>query len=120
MKVLLIGASGRTGRKLLAEALRRGHQVTALVRSRAKLADIVHPQLTVVVGNLLRPDTLAAVVPGHDAVFLAAASRGTANTFPLAGGTANLIWQMQMADVFVFTGDSPGRLARAPERAVRK
>ena len=99
MKLLVIGASGRTGRRLLAEALRRGHEVTALVRSRAKLADITHPQLKVVVGNLLRPNTLAAAVPGHDAVLLAAASRGAVGTFPLAGGTANLIWQMQMADV---------------------
>ena len=99
MKVLLIGASGRTGRRILAEALRRGHEVTALVRSRAKLADITHPQLKVVVGNLLRPATLAAAVPGHDAVVLAAASQGVSETFPLAGGTANLIWQMQLADV---------------------
>ena len=99
MKLLLIGASGRTGRQLLAEALRRGHQVTALVRTPAKLAGVAHPQLTVVTGNLLRPATLAAVVPGHEAVLLAAASRGTAGTFPLAGGTANLIWQMQLVDV---------------------
>ncbi len=37
MKIALIGASGFVGSKILAEALQRGHQVTAIVRNPEKL-----------------------------------------------------------------------------------
>jgi len=33
MKLFLIGATGRTGREIVQQALERGHQVTAFVRS---------------------------------------------------------------------------------------
>ena len=46
MKVALIGASGFVGAKILAEALQRGHQVTAIVRHPEKLQP--HKNLTVV------------------------------------------------------------------------
>ncbi len=37
MKIALIGASGFVGSKILAEALQRGHQVTAIVRNPEKI-----------------------------------------------------------------------------------
>src|SRR6185436_4744691 len=37
MKIALIGGTGFVGSKVLAEALQRGHQVTALLRNPAKL-----------------------------------------------------------------------------------
>lgn len=39
MKIAVIGASGKAGHKILTEALSRGHQVTAIVRSAAKITD---------------------------------------------------------------------------------
>ncbi|WP_088051532.1 NAD(P)-dependent oxidoreductase [Virgibacillus dakarensis] len=39
MKIAIIGASGKAGRLILEEAVRRGHDVTAIIRDRAKLAD---------------------------------------------------------------------------------
>ena len=39
MKVGIIGASGKAGSFLMAEALNQGHQVTAMVRDRSKLAE---------------------------------------------------------------------------------
>ena len=39
MRVLVIGATGGTGRELVQQALAQGHQVTAFVRDPAKLAD---------------------------------------------------------------------------------
>ena len=38
MKIALIGATGFVGSKVLAEALQRGHQVTALARNPARPA----------------------------------------------------------------------------------
>lgn len=39
MKVAVIGASGKAGRLILAEAVNRGHQVTAIVRNATKIKD---------------------------------------------------------------------------------
>ncbi len=39
MKIAIIGASGKQGRLLVEEALRRGHEVTAIVRDRSKITD---------------------------------------------------------------------------------
>jgi putative NADH-flavin reductase len=66
LKIALIGASGFVGSKILSEALRRGHQVTAIIRRPQRIAP--HPNLTVVQGDVLHRDELARVLAGHDVV----------------------------------------------------
>ncbi len=66
MKIALIGATGFVGSKILSEALRRGHHVTAIVRRTQRLAP--HRNLKVVEADVLRRDELARVVAGHDVV----------------------------------------------------
>ena len=39
MKLLIIGATGPTGRELVAQAVAQGHQVTTLVRNAAKAGE---------------------------------------------------------------------------------
>ena len=68
MNIVLLGASGRTGREVLARALGAGDTVTALVRAEGKLADLGHERLEVHVGSACDPRVLAALLPGHDAV----------------------------------------------------
>jgi putative NADH-flavin reductase len=68
MKIVLLGANGRTGRQLLARALAAGDQVTALVRVEGRLADVTHPNLCVEVGSPCDPGALASLLPGHDVV----------------------------------------------------
>ena len=41
MKIAVIGATGKAGQKIVEEALQRGHEVTAIVRSTAKVKDDV-------------------------------------------------------------------------------
>lgn len=67
MKVALIGASGFVGSKILAEALQRGHQVTAIVRNPEKL-DASQKNLTVKKTDVLQVDELAKILAGHDVV----------------------------------------------------
>jgi putative NADH-flavin reductase len=68
MKVLVLGATGATGRQIVEQALAQGHQVTAFVRDPAKLA-ISHPALRVVQGSLPEDaQALAGALPGQDAV----------------------------------------------------
>src|SRR6266436_9262191 len=70
MRLLIIGATGGTGRELVKQALERGHQVTAFVRTPARLR-LAHERLTVVRGDVLDRSSVEAAVRGHDAVLSA-------------------------------------------------
>ncbi|KAB8185440.1 NAD(P)-dependent oxidoreductase [Microbispora catharanthi] len=65
MNLTLIGSTGRTGRYVLAEALRRGHRVTAFTRNAAALE--ARPD-AVVEGDGRDLDKMRAAVEGADAV----------------------------------------------------
>src|SRR4030095_6798531 len=66
MKLFLLGANGRTGTEIIDLAHRRGHEVTAFVRSPQKLTPAV--SLTIVRGDPRSQESIAAALPGHDAV----------------------------------------------------
>ena len=66
MKVAIIGASGFIGSKILQEALRHNHKVTAIVRHTNRVPH--HRNLIVVKANVLWRDKLAHILKGHDAV----------------------------------------------------
>lgn len=66
MNIALIGATGFVGSAVLEELLRRGHQVTALVRNPASLA--AREGLTVVPADAQDAAQVARAVAGHDAV----------------------------------------------------
>ncbi|QAR33710.1 NAD(P)-dependent oxidoreductase [Geovibrio thiophilus] len=63
MKIAVIGAAGKAGSKIAAEAKARGHAVTAVVRNRAKLAD---KSLNVIEKDLFK--LTAEELGGFDAV----------------------------------------------------
>lgn len=67
LSALVVGATGSIGRLVLEEALRQGHSVRALVRD-SKRAHDLPPQAGRVVGDLSKPETLAAAVEGIDAI----------------------------------------------------
>lgn len=73
MKILILGASQGTGALAAQYALDKGHEVTAFARSPQKLA-IEHPKLTKRVGDFHDPESVAAAVPGHDAVIITASA----------------------------------------------
>ncbi|MFZ6766868.1 NAD(P)-dependent oxidoreductase [Undibacterium sp. Di26W] len=69
MKLLVLGATGGTGRHIVEQALARGHQVTALVRSPQKAADL--KGVTLVTGDARNAMSLRQAVKGQDAVISA-------------------------------------------------
>jgi uncharacterized protein YbjT (DUF2867 family) len=73
MKILVIGASQGTGALAVRTALDKGHAVTAFARSPQKLA-LEHPQLTRTRGDFHQTASVAAAVPGHDAVIVTASA----------------------------------------------
>lgn len=116
-RVLVVGATGGTGRQLVAQALERGLAVTALVRDPSRFT-IAHPQLTVVRGDVLDRDSVDAAVRGQEAVVSAL---GHKRYYPpnriLSEGTRNLLQAMETHGVSRFVcetslgvGDSAGRL----------
>lgn len=67
MKLAIFGATGRTGKPLVEQALKAGHEVVVLVRTPSKLI-IQHPKLTVLQGDAMNPADVDKVVQGSDAV----------------------------------------------------
>jgi putative NADH-flavin reductase len=69
MKLVIFGATGRTGLPLVRAALDAGHEVTALVRTPAKMG-LTHPCLTVIAGDVLNPtDVERAITLETDVVY---------------------------------------------------
>lgn len=66
MKFLVLGATGATGGLFIEQALADGHDVTAYVRSPARLAP--RERLTVIAGDVRDADALAEAMRGADAV----------------------------------------------------
>ncbi|WP_062436439.1 NAD(P)-dependent oxidoreductase [Herbidospora daliensis] len=64
MRIVVFGAGGRAGRRIVTEALARGHEVTG----------VSHRPGDWTVGDVTDPSTVAALVGGHDAVVMAAGS----------------------------------------------
>jgi putative NADH-flavin reductase len=65
MKVLVIGAAGKSGDALVNEALASGHKVTAFVRGAVQYKKA---NVRVVVGNVLNAAAVDVAVAGQDAV----------------------------------------------------
>jgi putative NADH-flavin reductase len=83
MRLLVLGANGKTGTQMVDLALARNHEVTAFVRSPGKITRR-HPSLTVRAGDPHRVDELAAALPGHDVVLSALGVRPPAAFRPHA------------------------------------
>lgn len=74
-KIVVFGAGGRAGRKTVAEAAGRGHQVTAVVRDPAAYPDLAAaaPGVAVAAGDVTDAASVAALAAGHDAAISTAA-----------------------------------------------
>src|SRR5579864_8821548 len=74
MRLLILGATGRTGAQLLEQALEQGHDVTVLVRDSARLgAQGAHAR--VLAGEVTEPAAVAEAVAGQAAVLIVLGSR---------------------------------------------
>lgn len=121
MNVLIIGATGGTGRELVKQAVERGHTVTALVRKPEKLqkgqtgASAAHK---IMQGNVLDYESVSRAVEGQNAVLCALGHKrwlGPAKI--LSEGTKNIIKAMEshhvsrlICETSLGVGDSYGRL----------
>jgi uncharacterized protein len=70
MRLVIFGASGLLGTRLVSEALARGHQLTAVARDVARIDDR-GGQVATAAADVTDPGSVAAVAGGHDAALSA-------------------------------------------------
>lgn len=74
MRLLVTGATGRTGQEIVRQARAAGHEVVALVRSEETATPLL-PGARLVVGDALDPADVARAIGGCDAVISAFGTR---------------------------------------------
>src|SRR3954452_8942206 len=85
MKIVVFGANGRAGRRIVAEAARRDHPTTAVVRDPAAYLGPGGDRIRLAAGDITHADAVARLVAGADAVVSAVFSpQATQTLFPLA------------------------------------
>lgn len=117
VRLLIIGATGGTGRALVQQALERGHRVTAFVRDPSRLR-VRHERLAIARGNVLDYSSVETAVRGQDAVLCALGhKRWLYPTRILSDGTRNIIRAMEgqsvrrlVCETALGIGDSWGRM----------
>jgi putative NADH-flavin reductase len=115
MKLIIFGSTGNIGRQLVLQSLQLGHLVTAFARSKDKLNDIDHDNLTIYEGDVLDFPAVLQAVQGHDVVLCALGAGRKGNL--RSQGTHNIIKAMEKAGVMrlicqttLGAGDSKGNL----------
>ncbi|MGW2218918.1 NAD(P)-dependent oxidoreductase [Nonomuraea sp. NPDC001684] len=94
MRLMVLGATGGTGRQVVEQAVAAGHDVTVLARDPARVP--AGERVSVIGGDVLTPGPWRDAVAGHEAVLscLGSTDRGHPTTV-YSQGTANVIAAMR-------------------------
>lgn len=108
MRLFIVGATGRTGRLLVEQALARGHEVTAFVRNTTSL----EPQaaMKVVEGNALNGGELAVALKGQDVVVSVLGRRAKNDRSLLQDGATAMLQALRASHVQRYIVVSQGLL----------
>lgn len=85
MKIIVFGATGNVGRRVLAQGVKLGHEMTAFVRSPEKLyeqqGEHVAQQVKVVAQDIMDPASVYEALSNQDAAIIAAGHAGQGDEF---------------------------------------
>lgn len=99
MKIIVFGATGGVGQQVVTQALEKGIEVTAFVRTPSKMKT-TNASLQIVQGDAFNKEEVAAAIAGHDAVVSClGSSQGMKKSTELAEMTKNIVDGMQAHDV---------------------
>ena len=102
MKVVIFGATGKTGSHLVSQALKQGHHVTAYVR-RLSSINKEHPHLKIVVGNVVDLPKLKEAITGADACISVLGGNSLRHPSPdIVDGINCIVHVMEQANVLRF------------------
>jgi putative NADH-flavin reductase len=99
MRLVIFGATGGTGERLVEQALQAGHTVTAVARRPEAIA-LRHARLTVRRGDVAHASDVEAAIAGHDAVVSAlGAGSSRAPTTICRDGVSHMLAAMERCGV---------------------
>ncbi|CAN5331939.1 SDR family oxidoreductase [soil metagenome] len=99
ISILVLGGTGKTGRLVVEQALKKGLHVTALARHPEKFKELRNqPNLEILRGDVLHYPDVYNAVQGNDAV-ISALGRDGKNVEVLTRGTANVIRAISQSSV---------------------
>lgn len=85
MNIVVFGATGNTGRRVLAQGVKMGHDMTAFVRSAEKLyeqqGELIAQQVKVIAQNGMDPESVREALSHQDAAILTAGHAGQGEEF---------------------------------------
>ncbi len=117
MRVLVLGASGRTGRIIVCKLLQHGFAVTAFVRTLQKLECIQHSNLLVIQGDIRNNSSMDEAIKTCDVVISALGKITLTRHSVISDAVAALIGLMKLYGkrrlIFISSlgvGDSKGQL----------
>jgi putative NADH-flavin reductase len=94
MKLVVFGATGRSGHQLIEQALAAGHEVTAFARNPAAVTSN-HPRLKVFQGDALDASAVSRAIAGQDAVLFAIGTNRRSTMTICADSTRHIINAMK-------------------------
>jgi putative NADH-flavin reductase len=114
MRVVIFGASGATGRELVAQALVQRHQVTAFVRNALRLG-MRSSDVSLVLGDVTDPSAVARAIDGQNGVLCALGAATPLRRDPaLIEGIGHIVnamdqWRVRRLVYLSFLGVRDGR-----------
>jgi putative NADH-flavin reductase len=90
MKIVVLGATGGTGREIVRQAVEHGHEVTAFVRAPERLP--FRDRISVISGDLLKSAEMERAIQGHDAIL-----SGFGPRYPVSQAETNLLKRFAIA-----------------------
>lgn len=97
MRLTIFGATGKTGGRLVRQALAAGHEVTAVARGEHTMQD--HPRLRVVVADPMNPAEITEAIRGADAVLDTIGSRASGPTSTCTDAALSITKAMESTGV---------------------
>jgi len=94
MKIVIFGASGKTGIRLVFQALEKGHQVTAFARVATKVT-IQHKNIMIVEGDIQNLESVKKAIEGQDVVISALGVNTRKRNTILSDGTKVILRAME-------------------------
>lgn len=98
MKIIIFGANGRTGQKVIDQAISNGIEVTAFVRN-TRTIKIQSENLHIIVGNATRYEDVKKAMASHDAVISCIGGSGAKVSTTITDITKNIVDAMNETGV---------------------
>ena len=110
MKVIVFGATGKTGQHVCQRALDQGHAITAFTRSTSKI-DRHDMNFSIAQGDVMNAESVISSLTSHDAAIVVLGSNSLRDKTTLTLGTRNVVdgmTQHNMARLVVLSAAGVG------------